>query len=237
MKTVLVTGANRGLGLETTKQLAAKGFKVYMGCRNLEKSQKEFEELLKEYPLTEIIKLDVTSTADIRNFLNHLKSQNQMIDILINNAGVFLESSGPEDQTVSSIFKVDPVIILKTIEANTIGPLKIAQSLIPMMLAKGEGRVINISSGIGQLATMGGHWPGYRLSKTALNSLTCILDAEVGDQGIFVNSVCPGWVRTDMGGKNADLSVEEGVKTTVWLASTEESPRRKFLRNMQEIEW
>jgi NAD(P)-dependent dehydrogenase (short-subunit alcohol dehydrogenase family) len=208
-----------------------------MGCRNLEKSDKELDQFLKEFPLTELVQLEVTSTSEIRNLLNHLKSQNQMIDILINNAGVFLESSGPEDQSVSSIFKVDPVIILKTIEANTIGPLKLSQSLIPMMLVKGEGRVINISSEMGQLASMGGHWPGYRLSKTALNSLTCILDAEVGDEGIFVNSVCPGWVRTDMGGKNAYLSVEEGVKTTVWLATTDEPPRRKFLRNMQEVDW
>ncbi len=237
MKNVLVTGANRGLGFEVAKQLASRGYKVYMGCRNLDKSQRAYNEVKKINPNTELVKLDVTSTSDIRTLLNQLKSNNDVIDILINNAGVFLESDGPEDQSTSSVFKVDPVIVLKTIEANTIGPLKLIQSLVPPMVEKGEGRVINISSGMGQLETMGDHWPGYRISKTALNALTCVLDAEISNKNISVNSVCPGWVRTDMGGENAHLSIEEGVDTILWLATMDNPPTGKFLRERKEINW
>ena len=236
-KIALVTGANRGLGLETSRQLAKEGFKVYMGCRNLEKGQVAAEALSTLGLDVEAHKLDVTKTQDIRDFHNTLRSRSENVDVLINNAGVFLESDGPQDTTSSSILKVDPVIILKTIEANTMGPLKLIQSILPMMLERGSGRIINLSSGMGQLEDMGGHWPGYRMSKTALNALTKIVDAEVQDKNVFVNSVCPGWVRTDMGGKDAHRSIEEGVETTVWLALCENPPRGKFLRDKKVIPW
>lgn len=237
MKTVLITGANRGIGFETARQLGQKGFRVYMGCRDRHKGD-EAAKILKKENLDVIpVKLDVTSTKDIRDFLEKLKTDRFNLDILINNAGVFLESDGPTDTETASLFKVDPVIILKTIEANTMGPLKLIQSLVPMMMEKNSGRVINISSGMGQLKGMQGLWPGYRISKTALNSLTCILSSEVENYNIFVNSVCPGWVRTDMGGDTANLSVEEGVQTIVWLATCDRPPKGKFLQNKKEIPW
>lgn len=237
MKIVLVTGANRGLGFETSRQLAKNGHKVYMGCRNEEAGTNAAESLKSEGLNVEFVKLDVTKTADIRNFLNTLKSANERVDILINNAGVFLESDGPEDRSSSSALKVDPVIILKTIEANTMGPLKLVQSIAPMMIEKKEGRIINISSGMGQLSEMTGHWPGYRISKTSLNALTKILSDELSEFNISVNSVCPGWVRTDMGGENATRSIEEGVATTVWLACCETPPMGKFIRDKVSIDW
>ena len=237
MKTVLITGANRGLGLETARQLGQKGFRIYMGCRDSVKGDEAVSTLKKEGLDVISVKLDVTSTKDIRNFLERLKADKLNLDILINNAGVFLESDGPTDTETASLFKVDPVIILKTIEANTMGPLKLIQSIVPLMMEKNSGRVINISSGMGQLKTMQGFWPGYRISKTALNSLTCILSAEVKNYNIYVNSVCPGWVRTDMGGTSANLSVEEGVETIVWLATCDNPPKGKFLQNKKEIPW
>lgn len=237
MKIALVTGANRGLGFETSRQLALKGMKVYMACRKKEEGCVARDRLRKEGLNVEFVKMDVTKTKDIRDFLTTIKENHEFVDILINNAGVFLESDGPRDQRNSSVLKVDPIIILKTIEANTLGPLKLIQSIIPMMLERDEGRVINVSSGMGQLQNMQGHWPGYRMSKTALNSLTQILSDEIKQSNIFVNSVCPGWVRTDMGGNEANLSVEEGVDTIVWLATCEKSPKGKFLRNKEPIEW
>jgi NAD(P)-dependent dehydrogenase (short-subunit alcohol dehydrogenase family) len=237
MKVALVTGANRGLGFETSRQLAEKGFKVYMGCRN-EESGLAAVNILKSSGLNvEFVKLDVLKTKDVRNFLDTLKENSEQVYILVNNAGVFLESDGPEDKTGSSIFNVDPVIILKTIETNTMGPLKLIQSIVPHMLEHNEGRIINISSGMGQLNGMTGHWPGYRMSKTSLNTLTLILSDEVKDSNLSVNSVCPGWVRTDMGGENATLSTTEGVESIIWLATCNKPPRGKFISKKQQIPW
>jgi NAD(P)-dependent dehydrogenase (short-subunit alcohol dehydrogenase family) len=237
MKVALVTGANRGIGFETAKQLAQNNFKVYMGCRNEEHGIKAQDELRSIGLNVEFVKIDVNSTKDVRNFLNHLKENKEEIELLVNNAGVFLESDGPADTSSSSIFKVDPVIILKTIETNTMGPLKLIQSILPQMIQQNSGRVINISSGMGQLQDMKGHWPGYRMSKTALNALTCIVDDEVADYNIFINSVCPGWVRTDMGGDSATRSIEEGVETIIWLATCENPPRGKFVRDKEILDW
>jgi NAD(P)-dependent dehydrogenase (short-subunit alcohol dehydrogenase family) len=238
MKVALVTGANRGLGFETSRQLAEIGFKVYMGSRDEVKGEAAAKILKSSGLNVEFVKMDVLKTQDVRSFLNTLKDNNEHIYLLINNAGVFLESDGPEDKSSSSIFNVDPVIILKTIETNTMGPLKLIQSIVPHMLEhSGEGRIINVSSGMGQLSGMGGHWPGYRMSKTSLNVLTSILSNEISGSGITVNSVCPGWVKTDMGGKNANLSVTEGVESIIWLATCESPPNGKFISNKEEIPW
>ena len=237
MKTALITGANRGIGFEVSKQLAQQGFKVYMGCRDELKGVAAAKALCSQELDVEFVHFDVTKTAGIRSVISKLKENGESLDVLINNAGVFLESDGPTDSSTSSLFKVDPVIILKTIETNTMGPLKLIQSLVPMMKESGKGRVINISSGMGQLTGMGGHWPGYRMSKTALNAITCILDAELQETDILVNSVCPGWVRTDMGGSLASRSVEEGAETIVWLATANDIPRGKLLRDKEVIPW
>lgn len=236
MKIALVTGANRGLGFETSKQLAKKGFKVYMASRDEEKGKLASEILKSEGLDVASLKMDVTKTKEIRDAVDLLKSHNEIPDVIVNNAGVFLEmlpGSGKNESTLT----VDPVIILKTIETNTMGPLKLLQAFIPLMQEKGGGRVINISSGMGQLSEMRGKAPGYRISKTSLNALTCILNAELEGTNIFINSVCPGWVKTDMGGESAPRSVEEGVKTTVWLATCDDSPSGKFFRDCAEIAW
>lgn len=233
MKTALVTGANRGLGLETARQLLNRGFFVFLGIRDLEKKDDLFKELGANENNAIAIKLDVTKTADIKNAQDIIKKTDKGLDVVIANAGVFLESKTDKN----SVLEVDPVIILKTIEVNTMGPLKLFQVLIPYMVDHGGGRIINISSGMGQLSEMGGMFPGYRMSKTALNALTKMVATEFADQRIKVNSVCPGWVRTDMGGENANRSVEKGVETTLWLATEENIPSGKFFRDKKEISW
>lgn len=237
MKIALVTGANRGLGFETCRQLAMMGFKVYMGVRNKDKGTAAQDILKSEGLEVESVELDVTNNQSIRDYLNLLKERGESLDVLVNNAGVFLESDGPRDISTASFLNVDPVIILKTIETNTMGPLKLMQALVPNMKEKGDGRIINISSGMGGLNDMGGFWPGYRMSKTALNALTKIASNELKSFNISVNSVCPGWVRTDMGGQEATRSVQEGVETTVWLATVEKSPTGGFFRDKQQVPW
>lgn len=236
MKIALVTGANRGLGFETSRQLAQKGFKVYMASRDEQKGKVACEILQSEGLSVVSLKMDVTKTKEIRDAVDILKTNGDIPDVIVNNAGVFLESL-TDTGTSTSVLNVDPVIILKTIETNTMGPLKLFQALVPFMKEKSDARIINISSGMGQLSDMGGQWPGYRMSKTSLNALTRILHAELEDSNIFVNSVCPGWVKTDMGGSNAPRTVQEGVETTVWLATIKDSPSGKFFRDSKEIDW
>lgn len=236
MKNALVTGGNRGLGLETVKQLIDEGFFVYLGTRNTEKTD-DIEAYLNGSTNYKIIELDVLKNDHIRNFLSMLRDEKKSLDVLVNNAGVFLESDGPQDQSTSSVFKVDPVIVLKTIETNTISALKMIQFVVPHMQLHGGGRVINVSSGMGQLEGMSGHWPGYRMSKTAMNALTKIVADEAGDSNIFINSVSPGWVKTDMGGDNAFLTVEQGVESIIWLATVKDSPQGKFIQEKREIRW
>ena len=181
------------------------------------------------------VKLDVTKTADVRQVQTLIKENENRIDVLVNNAGVFLETLGGGLE--SSVLNVDPVIVLKTIETNTIGPLKMIQAFVPLMLSQGGGRIVNVSSGMGSLSEMEGKYPGYRMSKTAMNALTAITQAESQGSEIYINSVCPGWVRTNMGGESAHRSVSEGAETIVWLATTDNPPQGKFLRDKEPIAW
>jgi NAD(P)-dependent dehydrogenase (short-subunit alcohol dehydrogenase family) len=236
MKTALVTGANKGLGFETARQLAQNGFKVFLGSRNEERGLAAEKVLLDEKLDVKFVKLDVNSNSDIRAAMDLIKSSCNKLDVLVNNAGVFLESLH-DDPKESSILKIDPVIILKTIETNTMGPLKLIQNIIPMMLESGEGRIINISSGMGALNEMDAYWPGYRMSKTALNALTVMTAKELSGTKISINSICPGWCKTDMGGENANRSIEEGVETTVWLATCDNPPSGQFLIDKEQRAW
>lgn len=230
-KIALITGANRGLGLAATKKLAGLGFKVLMGCRDIESSQEVINALQAKGLDVEAIKLDVTKTSDIRGVHDYLRDSKDSLKILVNNAGVFLDSKS------ESILNADPVIILKSIETNTMGPMQLIQSLAPLMAKSGGGQVINVSSGMGSLADMGINATGYRMSKTALNVLTKICNQELKTMNIAVNSICPGWCRTDMGGESATRSSEEGVDSIVWLAQHQNPPSGLFIRDREEIPW
>lgn len=232
----VVTGANRGLGLETCRQLAKRGYTVILTCRDSDKGKAAVEHLRQEGLQANYHVLDVTNAASIAQLEHDIERDYGRLDVLVNNAGVFLDSIGSDDPAQDSVFDADLDAIRDSMETNVYGPLRLCQALIPLM--HGRGRVVNLSSGMGQLSDMNGCCPGYRLSKTSLNALTRIFADELKSTQIKINSVCPGWVRTDMGGPGATLSVEQGVETIVWLATLpDDGPSGGFFRNKLSIPW
>ncbi|ALG67149.1 SDR family oxidoreductase [Beggiatoa leptomitoformis] len=231
-RNALVTGANRGLGLETCKQLAALGIQVILTCRDAVKGEAVVKQLCLQGLDIVFHPLDVTSDDSVATLKQFVENQYGKLDILVNNAGIFPDSrtANAFDSTVES---------LRTgMETNTYGAFRLCQAFIPLMQKKGYGRVVNVSSGMGQLSAMSGGFPSYRLSKTALNAVTRIFANETQEHNILVNSVCPGWVRTDMGGAEAERDVSQGVETIVWLATLiDGSETGKFFRDKQVIEW
>jgi len=152
----------------------------------------------------------------------------------VNNAGVFLDNKTGEN----SVFKVGVDTIQETLQTNLYGPLQLIQQLVPLMQKQSYGRIVNLSSGMGQLSDMGGGSTAYRISKTSLNALTKIVHAELKTDQIKINAVCPGWVKTDMGGENASRSVSEGADTAVWLATLNANgPNGGFFRDRRPLEW
>lgn len=232
----VVSGANRGLGFETCRQLARLGVKTILTSRDPANGQQARNTLSAEGLDVIYHPLDVTNPASIDQLATFVRTRFGQIDILVNNAGVFLDPHDPTNITVSSVFKASIDTLRKTLEINVYGPLMLCQAMVPLL--SDEGRVVNVSSGMGQLSEMHGGCPGYRVSKAALNALTRILADELRDTGVKVNSVCPGWVRTDMGGPNAERTPEEGVATTIWLATLpEDGPSGGFFRDRAPIPW
>ncbi len=226
----LVTGANKGIGLEICRQLAKERVKVILTARNQQKG-KEAAELLQEEGLNVFFhRLDVTEVESIEETARYIESKFGKLDILINNAGIRVDLS-------DTGLNADIGKIRQTMETNTYGPLCVCQILIPIMRKNNFGRIVNISSDMGVLSEMGSGSVGYRISKTALNAVTRILASELKDTNILVNSMSPGWVRTDMGGSTATCSIEEGADTAVWLATTDNLPTGRFFRDRKEMEW
>src|SRR3954463_7189178 len=207
-KVAVVTGANRGLGLATSEELAKQGYTVFMVGRDIAKTTKAAEPLKKQNLDVRPFEADVTETDKIEKLASTLRGEFGKLDVLVNNAGVYLESGRASSE--SSVFKVEPDTVLKTFEINTLGPLRMVQALIPLLRESPAGRIVNVSSGMGQLSEMQGTAPGYRISKTGLNALTRVLAAELSGTNVKVNSVCPGWVKTDMGGQGASREIDEG---------------------------
>ena len=164
-----------------------------------------------------------------------VRTQYGRLDIVVNNAGVFLDASGASG-TGASAFNTEIDLIRETLETNTYGVMRVMKALIPLMA--GRGNVVNLSSGMGQLSEMNGQYPAYRVSKTAVNALTRIFADELKETKVKVNALCPGWVRTDMGGPDATRSVEKGAETVVWLATLDEDgPSGGFFRDKEPIPW
>jgi NAD(P)-dependent dehydrogenase (short-subunit alcohol dehydrogenase family) len=231
----VVTGANRGIGLETSRQLAGKGYHVILTARATLKGELAAQKLRDEGLDVEFQTLDVTALDSIKRLAQYIQKEHGRLDVLVNNAGIFPDPSPGEPE--SSALKADIEILRQAMETNTFGALRVCQSLVPLMQGR-RGRVVNMSSGMGQLSEMNGCCPAYRLSKTALNAVTRILADELQDTGVKVNSVCPGWVQTDMGGPNATRTVAEGADTVVWLATLpEDGPSGGFFRDREQIPW
>jgi NAD(P)-dependent dehydrogenase (short-subunit alcohol dehydrogenase family) len=232
----VISGASRGLGFETCRQLGRRGYRVLLTARDLGRAKAAAGTLQDEGVNIGFYPLDVTDADSVQALAEHLEREYGRLDVLVNNAGVFLDPMPPEDPAASSVFRAEISTVRYSMEANAYGPLRLCQALIPLM--RGRGRVVNVSSGMGQLSEMNGCCPGYRFSKAALNVLTRILADELRDTGIKVNSVCPGWVRTAMGGPNAERSVEEGADTIVWLATLpDDGPSGGFFRDRKPIPW
>jgi NAD(P)-dependent dehydrogenase (short-subunit alcohol dehydrogenase family) len=234
----VVTGANRGLGLETARQLAKRDIRVILTSRNAGKGEMALEKLLAEGLDVLFQPLDVTAESSIADLGAFIHSRCGRVDILVNNAGVFLDRHGSEDASAASVFNASLETLTATLKTNLYGPLLLAQELAPLMKQQRYGRIVNLSSGMGQLSEMEGRSPAYRISKTALNALTRILAAETQGYNILVNSVCPGWVRTEMGGPNAERTVEEGAAGIVWAATLpDDGPSGGVFRDGQPIPW
>ncbi|WP_411964123.1 SDR family NAD(P)-dependent oxidoreductase [Haloferax sp. YSMS24] len=218
----LVTGANRGIGRQIAANLRDLGATVYAGSRSVTNETPDG---------TERVLLDVTQEGDIEEAVDGLFASEGRLDILVNNAGI-----GEFDNDIVA----EPTdAIDRTLAVNLRGPMLLCKHAVPLLLQNEGGRVVNVSSGMGALVEgQSGGSPSYRISKTGLNGLTVYLEGQYGDDGLIANSVCPGWVRTDMGGENASRSVEEGAETPTWLARFEPgSPSGKFWRKKQVIDW
>jgi NAD(P)-dependent dehydrogenase (short-subunit alcohol dehydrogenase family) len=228
-KTALVTGANRGIGFEVARQLARQGFRVFLGARN-EKAGGAAAEKLREEGEVIFLKIDISDANSIRAAAEELSRQSDRLDVLVNNAGILLD----EDK---SALTITPDIFETTLRTNTLGPWLVAQAFAPLLGKSQAPRIVNVSSGGGQLEDGADGWaPVYCVSKTALNGVTVQLAAALPK--CAVNSVCPGWVRTEMGGEGADRSVGEGAATIVWLAT--EAPHDltgKFVKDRKVIPW
>jgi NAD(P)-dependent dehydrogenase (short-subunit alcohol dehydrogenase family) len=230
VKTVLITGANKGIGHEVARQLAAKGFHVFVGARNTMAGRKAAEEIAKKCGQATFLEIDVADKDSVTTAAREFSNIEDHLDVLVNNAGIIVDGD-------SAILESSDDLFRKTLETNTLGALRVTGEFAPLLQKSKAPRVINVSSGGGQLTGGADGWaPAYCISKTALNGVTVQLAAALPK--FAVNSVCPGWVRTEMGGKNASRSVEEGADTIVWLAT--DAPQNltgKFLRDRKEIPW
>jgi NAD(P)-dependent dehydrogenase (short-subunit alcohol dehydrogenase family) len=232
-RVAVVTGGNRGIGFEICRQLGkVGGVHVVLAARDASKGEAAAQKLRNEKLDVESRALDVASEASIRSFAAWLERAHRRCDILVNNAGIMADPRG------SRVLDSKLSTWRETLDTNLIGPLLLIQALVPLMKESRYGRVVNLSSGQGQLSDMGVGTPAYRVSKTALNALTRTLAADLQGSGILVNAMCPGWVRTDMGGAGAPRSVEQGADTAVWLATLPDNgPTGGFFRDRKPIAW
>lgn len=229
MKAALVTGGNRGIGFEICRQLAKAEFTVLLTARDKEKGKEAVKKLENEDLQIDFHKLDVTDPTSIDEIVSYIKKTYGKLDVLINNAGILIDSR-------ETILNVEMDTIRKTMETNFIGPFKLIQVLIPLLKESRDGRIINISSGMGSFSEEMSGSPAYSISKTALNALTFKMSMHLPKE-IKIYSMSPGWVKTDMGGPYAPRTLEEGADTAVWLSTAKNIPTGKFYRDRKEIPW
>ena len=227
-RVALVSGGNRGIGLEVCRQLDERGYTVVMGSRDGEKGRIAAEGL--EWNVIPQ-QLDVADAGSVDRMAAFIEEEFGQLDTLVNNAGI----SNDEGQRGVD---ADLDRVKESLEANLFGAWRLCEMAIPLMRRNGYGRIVNVSTGLAALEDMGGGSPGYRVSKTALNALTRILASELRGSGILVNAINPGWVQTDMGGSGATRSVEEGAEALVWAATLPNSgPTGGFFQDRRRVPW
>ncbi len=237
-KIAVVTGANRGIGFETCRQLARRGMKVILAARDEAKGRAAAQRLRDEGLDVDFGRLDVADCDSVREFARFVRKEYGRVDVLVNNAGVMIDQRGSILPGMPGVFKARIETLRETMETNVYGALRVTQALRPLLTETGDGaRVINVSSGLGQLSDMNGGYAGYRISKAGLNALTRIFADELKNTAIRVNSICPGWVRTDMGGPQGERTPEEGADTIIWLATLPAAPTGGFFKDRKAIPW
>ena len=238
-RVALVTGGNRGIGYAIGRSLAQQGITVILGVRDPDKGASACSRLQGEGLDVNFELMDVTDEDSVQKAVKHIQVQFGRLDILVNNAGIMIDDD-------ENVLNVSRETIEKTLQTNVLGPLRLCQHCITLMKAGGYGRVVNMSSTLGSLSEMADPdaphadvlTPAYRLSKAALNAITTLVAREVRKDNILVNSACPGWVRTDLGGDAAPLTPEQGADTPVWLATLPDGgPTGGFYRERTRIPW
>jgi NAD(P)-dependent dehydrogenase (short-subunit alcohol dehydrogenase family) len=227
----VVTGGNKGIGLEICRQLAQQDVQVILTARNKERGETAVQQLAQEGLNVLFQPLDVTNQNSVRRLVKYLADQHGRLDILVNNAAIYIDRG-------MKVTDVDLALVRQTMETNFYGALRMCQMLVPLMKRNHYGRIVNLSSTMGSLHHMGGTAIGYRLSKTANNVLARVLASELRSSNILVNSVDPGWVKTDMGGSHAPRSLAQGAETVVWLATLPDGgPTGQFFRDKRPYDW
>ena len=266
MKTVLVTGGNRGIGFEVCRQLDLLGFRVILGTRNLENGKLAAKTLSDNVIVRH---LDVTNEETIIDLFNFISKDIGKLDVLINNAGLGpINLNNPDVNRIkkvlkqvlkgswNSVKKLSPIFVntgilpqkanagnisidgvKRIMDTNLYGAWRMIQVFTPLLLKSNDARIINVSSGVGELKNLSGIYPAYSLSKASLNAITIMFANELKEKNVKVNAVCPGWVKTDMGGPDAPRTLEEGADTIVWMATEEDIPTGKFIKDRQIIDW
>ncbi len=226
----LVTGANRGIGLELVRQLAQRGFTTVLGSRDPEKGRAAAEGLAAGGIQVEARRLDVDDAESVRELAAGLESEHGRLDVLVNNAAILYD-------TWQRGVDADLDLVHQALETNLLGAWRTTQACLPLLRRSSHGRIVNVSSGSGSLSGMGAGTPAYSVSKAALNALTRILAAELRSDGILVNSVCPGWVATDMGGPGG-RPVEQGAASVMWaVLLPDDGPTGGFFRDGRPVDW
>lgn len=234
-RVAVVTGAARGLGHEIARQLAVGGAHVVVAARQRAQAEAAADQLRDQGLAASAIGLDVDDPDNVTRALSLVQAQLGRIDILVNNAGILLDG---EAAATASVLDMTRDQLVRSFTTNTLGAFHTMQAVLPGMRARGYGRIVNVSSRAGQLEELRPGFPSYRVSKTALNSLTRVTAAEFAAVNIKINAMCPGWVRTAMGGANAPLSTAEGARTAIWLATLpDDGPTGGFFREMVSIPW
>jgi len=224
----LVTGANRGIGAEVARQLAAAGYDVLIGSRDIAKGTSVAERIAADGGRAAVVELDIASADSVRAASATVKEQPGRLDVLVNNAAVFNDAR-------QKAIDADLDLVRHALDTNLFGTWQTTQAFAPLVQRCGHGRIVNVSSGYGALSDMGGGVPAYRISKVTLSALTRMWAAEL--PGVLVNSVCPGWVATDMGGP-AGRPVSEGAAGVVWAATLpDDGPTGGFFRDERPIPW
>lgn len=229
-RVALVTGANRGIGFEVCRQLGQQGLTVILSGRDQAKATTAAERLRSEGLDIHVRQLDVAEFSSIEAILAYVRDTFGRLDVLVNNAAILYDSW-------QRAVDADLAVVQQALDTNTLAAWRLAQVCIPIMRQNGYGRIVNVSSGAGSLAEMGGGTPAYSVSKVAINAVTRLLAGELKGRGILVNSVCPGWVATDMGGAGG-RPIPDGARGIVWAATLpDDGPTGGFFRDKKPIAW